>query len=100
MTTQTKQIVDDNDRIYQGLGYLHRQEHLGDDCMCTSEIAGVYGIVLDEINHLINSEVLSVLEELESKYGEFSDDTLGERKNYKAVALNDIESIKNRYKGA
>lgn len=48
----TKRITD-NDRIYQGLAHLHRQEHIGDNCFCTTEISGVYRIVLDEINNLI-----------------------------------------------
>lgn len=59
-------FVDDNDRIYQGLGHLHRGEHHGDGCFCTTEISGVYRVVLDEVNKLINAHIVSVLEELKA----------------------------------
>lgn len=83
MTAQTTQIVTDNDRIYQGLAHLHRQEHLKDGCMCTTEISGVYKVVLDEVNKLINLEVWSVLEDVKLSTN---------------IPAEVLESIKNRYK--
>lgn len=53
----------DNDRIYQNLMYLHKEEHIGNDCLCTTEIAGVYSNLLDEVN----KQVAQALKELKEE---------------------------------
>ena len=53
----------DNDRIYQNLMHLHKEEHIGDDCFCTTEVAGAYSNILDEVN----KQLTQALKELEKE---------------------------------
>ena len=58
-----------DDYIYQHLMYLHRQEHDQENCMCTSEVAGVYKNIKQEVENRFNDMLADILECLpEKKY--------------------------------
>ena len=99
MTNQASEdvrIIKDNDRIYQGLAHLHRQKHLKGGCFCTSEISGVYRVVLDEINVIIRTEKLKLLDRLSSHQEDLFWWTGGEYEKTKAVDMRAISAERDK----
>ena len=53
------------ERIYLVCEKLHENEHIGDDCMCTTEIAPAYRFLLEAIIAHTNAEIARTLDRIE-----------------------------------
>lgn len=91
----------DNDRIYQNLMHLHKQEHIGDECFCTTEVAGVYRNVLKEITaHTNKFATTAALDRLAAKLRAYRARGLNDSQSSLLSALSDdIEEERARVRG-